>query len=303
MFFIDTPDEVTLPRLTNQDTTHFHGHVNGNGIIHNGTIWNERARSSYQVVRKRLSAFYSDWDYIQFAFKGRTHVLYAIDSWSYNVEIIEQALRTPPRPFVLRKLKDTTQVENLQEYIESGMLFAESRMKPLWDSQWNGLMSLEMLRDGDFGISDIIYRWDLAVLDMAVVYFYFYIQRHVLRLVLERTAFYVSLAHSVPWVIISAFYGMYHIRSIESTGFMLRSIQMASKISLPLGIIVRGLRFSVGLNWLYILFTLFSLYYTLVTWRRAFIIFDMFLGCPRRRKGYLIDILLKMYRLIVLKRQ
>ncbi|GJD08130.1 Adenylate kinase 2, chloroplastic [Galdieria sulphuraria] len=220
----------------------------------------------------------------------------------YHRERIEQALRTPPRPFVLRKLTNAAQVENLREYIESGILFAESRMKPLWDSQWNGLMSMEMLRDGDFGISDIIYRWDLAILDMAIFYLYFYIQRHLLRVILERTAFYVSLAHSIPWVIISAFYGMYHIRSIESTSFMLRCIRMASKISLPLGIVVRGLRFSVGLHWFYILFTLFSLYYTLVTWRRAFISFDVFLGCPRRRKGYLVDIMLKLYRSIVLKR-
>ncbi|GJQ09169.1 hypothetical protein GpartN1_g960.t1 [Galdieria partita] len=306
VFLIDTPDEVTLPRLTCHSLPKLHdnGHINGNGCYSIGSElgWNERTRSSYQVVRKRLSSVYSDWDYIQFAFRGRTHVLYSIDSWNYNTKRIEQALRTPPNPVVLRKVTDVTQVESLREYIESGILFAESRMKPLWDSQWNGLMSMEVLRDGDFGISDLIYRWDLAVLDMAIFYLYFYIQRNLLRVILERTAFYVSLAHSIPWVIISAFYGMYHIRSIESTSFMLRCIQMASKISLPLGIVVRGLRFSVGLHWLYILLTLSSLYYTLVTWRRAFISFDMFLGCPRRRKGYLVDIILKVYRLIVLKR-
>jgi len=304
VFLIDTPDEVTLPRLTSYHLTELHenGNMNGNGdnysIPYTRLGWNERKRCTYQVARKRLSSMYSDWDYIQFAFKGRTHVLYSIDSWSYNVKRVEQALRTPPNPFVSRKVKGAGQVENLREYIDSGMMLAESRMKPIWDSQWNGLMSMEMLRDGDFGISDIIYRWDLAVLDMIIFYLYFYVQRHVLRLVLERTAFYVSLAHSIPWVIISAFYGMYHIRSIESSDFMLRCIRMASKLSLPLGIVVRGLRFSVGLHWFYILFTLVSLYYTLVTWRKCFISFDMFLGCPRRRKGYILDTILKLYRLM-----
>eukprot|EP00871_Galdieria_phlegrea_P005567 jgi/Galph1/6010/GphlegSOOS_G4729.1 len=317
VLLVDVPDEVTVPNLLGKHPEEIQlskfliGHnlfwKRQNGIPkENNLTYSDTKQDcqSYEVVRRRLSSFYSDWDYIQFAYKGRTHVIYSVDAWQYNVKRIDEVLISPPRKFVWRVSSEGLSLaDDLVEYVESGIHEAEYRMKPIWDSQWNGLISREMLRDGDFGFPDIIYRWDLAILDMFMFYLYFYIQRHIFRFILERSVFYISLSHSIPWVFVSAFYGTYHIRSIESQWFMLQCVRMASKICLPLGILVRGLRFSIGLNWFYILFTLLSLYYTLVTWRKAFIRFDVFLGRPRRRKGYLVDTFLKLYRVAILKRQ